>query len=236
MALPKIAAPTFELVQPSTKEKIRFRPFLVKEEKVLLIARESGERKDIFNAMKSVIASCILDEDFDINKVPLFDMEYMFLKIRAKSVDNIVKFTVDDSTDGKTYNLEINLDEVEVKFPEENDNKIMVGENLGVILRYPTPEIEDILNETNTDTDVIFTTMNHCIEQVFDDENVYQWSENSKKEKEEFIESLPIEAYNKIQKFFQQMPTLEHVVTYENSEGKTKKVIFRSLDDFFTFY
>lgn len=236
MALPKIAAPTFELTQPSTDDKIKYRPFLVKEEKALLIARESGERRDIFNAMKSVIQACVLEDEFDVNKIPMFDMEYIFLQIRAKSVDNIVKFTVDDSTDGKTYNLELNLDEVEVKFPEKNDPKIMINKDMGMILKYPTPGLESILEGEKTNVDIIFLTMMHCIDRVFDEENVYAWDANSEKEKKEFIESLPIEAYNKVHEFFSNMPSLEHVVTYENSDGVEKKVYFRSLDDFFTLY
>ena len=237
MSLPKIAAPIFELVQPSTEEKIQFRPFLVKEEKTLLIARESGERKDIFNSMKSVISSCVQNEDFDINKIPLFDMEYIFVQIRSKSVNNIIKFQVDDSTDGKTYDLEVNLDEVKVKFPKDAiDNKIKINENLGICLRYPTPEIEDLLNEKLTTTEIIFETLNFCIDYVYDEDNVYQWKDYSIKEKEEFIDSLPIETYNNVQKFFEEIPSLYHEVTYENSEGVTKKVVFRSLEDFFTFY
>jgi len=234
--LPKIAAPTFELTQPSTKKPLQFRPFLVKEEKALLIAKESGERKDIFNAMKKVIGACVLNEDFNVDKVPLFDMEYIFLKIRAKSVSNIVKFKVDDSTDKKTYDLEVDLDEVEVKFPENSDKKIMVSDSVGIVMKYLTAEISDEIDEESTDTEIIFRTMNHSIESVFDEENVYPWSDYKTKDREEFINSLSIEVYNKIQKFLDTMPSLEHVVTYTNSEGVEKKVVFRSLDDFFTFY
>ena len=234
--LPKIAAPTFELTQPSTKKPLQYRPFLVKEEKALLIAKESGERKDILNAMKKVISSCVLNEDFNVDKIPFFDMEYIFLKIRSKSVSNIVKFKVDDSTDKKTYDLEIDLDEVEVKFPENSDNKIMINDKVGIVLKYLTPEISDEIDDKNTNTEIIFKTMNHSIESVFDEENVYPWSDYNTKDKEEFINSLPIESYNKIQAFLESMPSLEHIVTYTNSEGTEKKVVFRSLDDFFTFY
>lgn len=236
MALPKIAAPTFECEQPSTKETISFRPFLVKEEKTLLIARESGERKDIFNSMKKVISSCVLNEDFNVNNIPLFDMEYLFIQIRSKSVDNIIKFQVDDSDDGKTYHLELDLDDVNVEFPENIDNKVMVNDNLGFMLKYPTPELEDVLDLKLTNTEIIFQTMNYCIDYIFDEEQVYKWSDSSPSEREEFIDSLPIDAYNKVQEFFDKMPSLHHEIIYKNSEGKTKRVVFRSLEDFFTFY
>jgi hypothetical protein len=236
MTLPKIATPTFELTQPSTGKQIQFRPFLVREEKTLLIAKESGDRQDIFNAMKQVIASCILTEGFVIDEVPLFDMEYMFLKIRSKSVSNIVKFKVDDSTDGKTYDLELDLDEVEVKFPENSDSKIMITDKVGAVMKYLTPQLSSDIDDETTDTEVIFRTLNHCIDYVFDDDNVYPWKDYSEKEREEFVNTLPIEAYNAVQKFLETMPALEHIVTYTNSEGKEKKVVFRSLDDFFTFY
>lgn len=236
MTLPKIATPTFELTQPSTGKQIQFRPFLVKEEKALLIAKESGERQDIFNSMKQVISNCVLTEGFSVDSVPLFDMEYIFLKIRSKSVNNIVKFKVDDSTDKKTYDLELDLEEVEVKFPENLESKVMVTDTVGIMLKYITPEVSDAINEETSDTEIIFHTLNHCIDYVFDEDNVYPWKDYSEKDREEFVNTLPIEAYNKVQAFIENMPSLEHIVTYTNSEGKEKKVVFRSLDDFFTFY
>ena len=236
MPLPKIAISTFECLRPSTKQPIKFRPFLVKEEKALLIAKESGERKDMLNAIKNVIAACVQDEEFDVNTIPLFDMEYLFIQIRARSVDSKIKFKVDDSTDGKTYDLELDLEEVEVKFPKETDNKVPVTDKIGFTLKYPTPEIEDQLENKTTDTDIVFATLNSCIDVVYDEDNVYKWSEYSNKDKDEFINSLPIEAYNKAQEFFESMPALEHTVKYTNSEGVEKRVVFRSLEDFFTFY
>jgi len=236
MTLPRIAVPTFECLQPSTQLPIKFRPFLVKEEKALLIAKESGERKDMLNAIKNVIAACVQDEEFSVNTIPLFDMEYLFIQIRARSIDSVIKFKVDDSTDGKTYDLELNLEDVEVTFPKETDNKVMITDNLGFTLKYPTPEIEDKLENKTTDTEIVFATLDSCIDVVFDEDNVYTWAEYSNKDKEEFINSLPIEAYNKAQEFFESMPALEHTVKYTNSLDEEKRVVFRSLEDFFTFY
>lgn len=236
MTLPKIATPTFELIQPSTKKKLQYRPFLVREEKVLLVAKESGEQRDIFNAMKTIIQSCVLTEGFNVNEIPLFDMDYIFLKIRSKSVSNIVKFNVVDSDDKKKYDLQLDLEEVEVNFPKELDTKIMISDKMGINMKYLTPEVTDLLKDDMSETDIVFTSIDHSIDYVFDEEEVYPWKEYSKKDKQEFIDSLPIAAFNKIQEFLEQTPSLEHVVKYTNSKGVEKRVVFRSLDDFFTFY
>lgn len=234
MSLPKIAAPTFELTQPSTGEKLQYRPFLVKEEKILLTAREAGERSDIFRAIKQIINNCVLNEGFDVNKIPVFDMEYLFIHLRAKSIDNVIKFQVQDSDDGQTYNLEVDLNDVEVQFPEEKHNGlIQVNENLGVKMKFPTAEISDYIKNLKTMAEVENEMLMQCIECVYDEENTYPWSKESQKEKEQFLESLPVDAYNKMQEFFNTSPYIEHVVKYNNSEEKEKKVVFRSLDDFF---
>lgn len=234
--LPKIAAPTFELTQPSTGKTIQYRPFLVKEEKSLLIARESGERKDVFNAVKQIINACVMTEGFDVNQIPLFDMEYIFINLRAKSVNNIVEFQVEDSTDGKTYDLSVDLDEVQVVFPEGHDNKVQISDKIGLVMKHPTPEISDKIANLETVAEITYQTMLSCIDYVYDEEETYPWAQSSDKERKEFLDNLPIEAYNKIQKFFETVPKIEHIVTYENSEGVEKKVVFRSLEDFFTLY
>lgn len=234
--LPKIAAPTFELTQPSTGKTIQYRPFLVKEEKSLLIARESGERKDVFNAVKQIINACVMTEGFDVNQIPLFDMEYIFINLRAKSVNNIVEFQVEDSTDGKTYDLSVDLDEVQVVFPEGHDNKVQISDKIGLVMKHPTPEISDKIANLETVAEITYQTMLSCIDYVYDEEETYPWAQSSDKERKEFLDNLPIEAYNKIQKFFETVPKIEHIVTYENSEGVEKKVVFRNLEDFFTLY
>jgi len=233
MALPKISTPTFELTQPSTGEKLIYRPFLVKEEKILLVAKESGEKIDIYNAIKSIVNNCILKEDFDVNDIPIFDMEYMFIKIRSASVGNIVKFQVIDSDDGITYDLEADLNEVEVQFPDDHDKKIMITDEVGLVLKHPTPKVSDELLDKKTLVEVTDTMINASIDQIFDGDDVFSWKQESKKDKEEFLDSLPIEAYNKIQGFFETAPKIEHVITYTNSNNKEKRVVFRDLDDFF---
>lgn len=237
MALPKIAAPTFELVQPSTGEKLQYRPFLVKEEKILLTAKEGGESSDVFRAVKQIVNNCVIDEGFDVDKIPLFDMEYIFIQIRAKSVDNMVKFQVEDSDDGIVYDLELDLNDVEVQMPEkQHDGIVKISDELGVKLKYPNSKIADELKKTKTMTEVIHEMIINSIEYVFDAENTYPWSKESRKDKDEFIESLPVDAYEEISRFFDDSPKIEHIVKYTNSQDKEKRVVFRNLDDFFTLY
>ena len=233
MALPKIATPTFELELPSTKEKLTYRPFLVKEEKVLLIAKESGEKIDIYNAIKTIVNNCVLKDGFDVNNIPIYDMEYLFIKIRSVSVGNVVKFQVVDSNDGITYDLELDLEEVVVQFPEGHDSKIMITDEIGLTLSHPTPAISDKIMDAKSMVELSDKTLDACIETIYDAEDVYAWKQQSKKDKEDFIDSLPVEAYNKIQEFFATAPKIEHIVTYTNSEGTEKKVVFRDLEDFF---
>lgn len=232
--LPKIAAPTFEVLQPSTKKKLTIRPFLVKEEKILLMAKESGEQTDIYMAIKQIINNCVLTEGFNVNDIPIFDMEYLFIKLRAISVSNIVKFKVEDSTDGIEYNLQLDLNEVEVKYPENHSKKIAITDEVGLVMKYPTPAISEKLKEVKSVVDIAETTISESIDYVYDENDTYLWAQATPKEKKEFLDNLTIDAYNKIQEFFNTSPMIEHIVYYTNSEGKEKKVYFRDLNDFFT--
>lgn len=237
MTLPVIVAPTFELTQPSTQKKLTYRPFLVKEEKILLMARESNDRADMLRAIKQIIANCIQNEDFDVNTLPLYDMEYIFIQLRAKSVDNIVHFNVNDSDDGKQYDLELDLNDVNVIFPDEPHNGIVkINDEFSMKLFHPNASISESLTKMNDTKDVAMQLILNCVECVFDDENVYPWKTSSNKEKEVFIDSLSHAAFEEIQKFFETSPKIEHVVTYKNSLDVEKKVYFRNLDDFFTLY
>lgn len=233
MALPKIQTASFELTQPSNKKTLNYRPFVVKEEKILMMARESGERKDMFQAVKQIVNNCVIDPDFSVDEATLFDLEYIFLKLRAVSIDNIVKFQVQDSNDGILYDLEVNLNEVEVTYPEEVNNTVTFGDNMGLTLSWPNPTIAERLANLETVTEIGFETIKHCIDTVYDEEDVYSWKEVSEKEKEEFIDNLPLDTYKKIESFFEAIPRIEHVVNYTNSEGTEKKVVFRQLEDFF---
>jgi hypothetical protein len=234
MSLPKIAHPTFDLIQPSTGEKLLYRPFLVKEEKILLIAKESGDKHDIHNAIKQIVNNCVIKENFDVNKIPIFDMEYIFINIRAKSVSNIIEFKVEDSTDELEYSFELNLDEVEVQFDESHNKKIQVNDTIGIMMKYPNAEIGDKILNMKSMTDITFETIMQSIDYVYDEESVYPWHETSLKEKEEFLDTLDRKAFENIINFFGTMPKIEHVIEYENSKQEKKRIVFRNLEDFFT--
>jgi hypothetical protein len=232
--LPKLSNPVFEIKQPSTGDALMVRPFLVKEEKILLLAKESGDQNDVYNAIKQIINNCVVTEGFDVDTIPIFDMEYIFIKLRAASVSNIVKFKVQDSTDGIEYDLELDLNDVEVQFPENHDKKIMITDDVGIIMKYPTPALSEKLKDAMNEVDVTNSTILASVDLIFDEEETYSWSQSTPQEQTDFIDNLPIDAYKKIQSFFETSPKIEHIVEYTNSEGKVKKVMFRDLSDFFT--
>lgn len=234
MALPKINTPTFETILPSTGDKIFYRPFLVKEEKILLVAKETGETNEVYNAIKQVINNCVMHDAFNIDMCTTFDLEYLFIKIRSVSVGNIVKFKVEDSDDGIEYDLQLDLNEVEVIMPENVDKKVMLDGDVGLMMRYPTPQVSEKIKDMKDVNDITYQLVKECIESVFDEEEVYAWNQTSEAEKDTFLEMLPVESYKQISKFFQQMPKIEHVVEYTNSNGQKKKAVFRNLNDFFT--
>ena len=140
---------------------------------------------------------------------------------------------MNDSTDGQTYDLEVDLNDIQVNFPENHEKKIMITDEIGMVMKYPTPAISEKLKTAKSITDITSTTIQECIEYVFDEEDTYPWSQSTPKEREEFLDQLPIDAYNKIQNFFETSPSIEHIVTYINSENTEKKVVFRDLNDFF---
>jgi len=236
MALPKLNTPTYELEVPSTDDKIKYRPFLVKEEKILLMAMESKENAQIINAVKDIVSSCTF-EKLNVATMPMFDMEYIFLNIRAKSVGEVSKLKILCPDDKKTYaSVELDLTKVEVQVGDEHSNKIELTDDMGLIMTYPTIDsflesgIEDI--NANNMLDVIGT----CILQIYEQkgEKVYQAKDQTKKELTEFIESMNSNQFKKLQSFFDTMPKLTHTIKVKNP--KTKKssdVKLTGLNDFF---
>lgn len=235
MSLPKIKHPTFELKLPSTGEYITYRPFLVKEEKILLIAKESGEGLDVYRAIRQVVQNCVVaPEDFDAGQIAAFDLDYLFIKIRANSVGNIVEFKVEDSGDGIEYDLSLDLNDVEVSFPAEKpDPNIPVTKDISIKLKYPSVSVSEKISKESTVTDINVAMIKESIELIFNKDDAWKWSEATEEEKNEFIESIPAACFHKIQDFFINSPKIEYVVKYVNSQNKEKKVIFRTLDDFF---
>lgn len=235
MSLPKLSYPTFEVTVPSSGDKIKFRPFLVKEEKILLIAQTGGDAKEILNAIKQVVNNCIVTEKFDVEKLTTFDLEYIFIKLRSKSVNNVIKLSYRDGEDDEVYDFEVDLDKVEMKMDPEHSNKIKINdEGLGMILKYPRTDMIEKIGKVDTEIDVFFEVLKYCIEKVYDAENVYDTKEYEAKDIEEFIQSLDVNTFKQIQRFFETTPKLYYEMEYKNKLGKDKKIVLQNLTDFFT--
>ncbi|QMP83951.1 MAG: hypothetical protein [Caudoviricetes sp.] len=232
--LPKIEHPTYKIKIPSTQKNQSFRPFLVKEEKLLLIAKESGNETDILTAIKQVVTNCSLDKNLDTNKLSIFDLEYVFLKIRAFSIDNIVKIAYRDDEDETVYNFEVNLNDVNVKFPKKTKETIKITENIGLILKYPSASLYDDQEFLNTENNHYFELILKCVDKIYFDEEVYEVKDIPKKELEEFIENLKVDVFKQVNEFLTNAPRIEHVLSYTNKNGSKREIYLNSLNDFFT--
>lgn len=234
MSLPKIDKPTFTMIVPSQKKEVRFRPFLVKEEKILLIAQQGGTDKEMIDALKQILANCVVESGFNVNDLTTFDLEYMFLKLRAKSVSNVIKVSYQDIEDDKIYDFDIDLDTIEVEFDPEHENKIEISDGIGMIMRDPSVNIvNDIPAEAN-EIEVADHLIRNCIDKVYDAENVYSMAEHSDEEIEEFIDNLDVATYEKLNKFFETLPKMKHVLNYTNERGTERQIVLSGLRDFFT--
>jgi len=237
MSLPKPSVPTYELVVPSTKKTIKYRPFLVKEEKILLIAMESQDEKMIRDSVIQILKECILSKEVKIEQLAMFDVEYIFLKIRSKSVGEKIqmKFTCKD--DGKTQvEYELDLEQVEVKFPKGHDSKINLTENGGLVMKYPGFEqfIKTQFLQKEQNTEEIFEIVVDCIEKIYDNNEVWESISLTKKDIMEYIENLTSKQFAKIQDFFVTMPLLSHTVKVINPNTKVESVYqIEGLSNFF---
>ena len=236
MALPKLTTPTYELEIPSTDEKISFRPFLVKEEKILLMAMESGKNADVVNAVKQIVSQCTFNK-LKVGTMPMFDIEYIFLNIRSKSVGEISKLRMLCPDDKKTYtDVEVNLEEVKVQVNDDHTNKIELGNKMGMIMTYPTIDsfTETGLQEINASN--MTSLISGCIMQIYEDdgEKVYEAKDQTQKELQEFIESMNTSQFKKVQHFFDSMPRLKHDIEVKNPKTKkVTKITLSGLNDVF---
>ena len=236
MALPKLTTPTYELEVPSTDEKIKYRPFLVREEKILLIALESGANKDIIGAVKEIVSECTFGK-VDLGVLPMFDVEYIFLNIRAKSVGEISTLRLLCPDDGETYaNVDVNLSDVQVHVDEDHNNKIELTDEMGIIMTYPNIDSYTDSGITDITAANMLDVIGTCILQIYDKkgEEVFEAKDQTKKELTEFIEQLNTKQFQDVQKFFDTMPKLKHEIEIENPKTKVKtKVALQGLNDFF---
>ena len=238
MPLPKIATPTYELDLPSTGQSVNYRPFLVKEEKVLVIALESEDSKQITSAIKAVLKNCILTKGIKVESLPTFDIEFLFLNIRGKSVGEDIEVNIICPDDEETQvPVSIDLDEIQVEKSEEHSNQIKLDTNLMMEMKYPS--LEQFIksnfdfNDTNQ-MDQSFQLIASCIDKIYSDEEVWATADCTKKEVNEFLESMNSAQFKEIEKCFETMPKLKHDIKVKNPKtGVESDVVLEGLASFF---
>ena len=234
MALPKLDTPTYSLVLPSTGQEIKYRPFLVKEQKLLMMAQESKEQTNIAETMSNVISSCTFNT-VDTQQTPLFDIEYIFLKVRSKSVGETQQIRVLCPDDSETYgNVTVNLDEIEVQMTEGHTNEINLTDKIKIIMKYP--QLKDMRGLDSIDTtqmEQIFAVMKHCVWEVHDGDKVYNRVDITDKDIEDFIDSFDNQQLESILNFFTTMPKLRHAVKVTNPKTKVEsELVLEGLESF----
>ena len=238
MPLPKIATPTYELELPSTGETIQYRPFLVKEEKLLVIALESEDNKQITTAIKTVIKNCILTKNVKVESLPTFDIEFLFLNIRGKSVGEELDINIICPDDGETeVPVKINLDDIQVQKNDEHTNRIKLDDSIMMEMKYPSLD-QFIKNNFDFDNknamDQSFELIGSCIDKIYTEDEVWATADVSKKELNEFLESMNSSQFKDIEKFFETMPKLSHTIKVTNPNTQVEsEVVLEGLASFF---
>tara|TARA_B100001094_G_scaffold327296_1_gene385143 strand:+ start:4378 stop:5094 length:717 start_codon:yes stop_codon:yes gene_type:complete len=237
MPLPKISTPTFELELPSTGQTIKYRPFLVKEEKVLLFALESENTKQITNAVKTVIKNCISTKGIKVEDLPTFDIEYLFLNIRGKSVGEELDVNLICPDDGQTsVPVKINVEDIEVQKPEGHTTQIKVTDEVMLEMKYPSLNqfIKENFQAEGNDAEKSFDMIASCVSQVFTEDEVWTAEDCTKKEIVEFLEQMNSTQFRKIEKFFATMPKLSHTISIKNPNTNIEsEVVLEGLASFF---
>ena len=238
MPLPKIATPTYELELPSTGKTIKYRPFLVKEEKVLVIALESEDTKQITNAIKAVLKNCVLTKGIKVENLPTFDIEFLFLNIRGKSVGEEIEVNIVCPDDGETnVPVFIDLDSIQVERDDDHTNQIKLDDDLMMEMKYPSLE-QFIKNnfdfQEGNQMDQSFELIATCIDKIYNEDEVWATADCTKKEVKEFLESMNSSQFKEIEKFFESMPKLKHTIEVTNPNTKVKsEVVLEGLASFF---
>ena len=240
MPLPKINTPTYELVLPSTGKKIKYRPFLVREEKILIMAMESEDMTEITNAIVQILSDCILSKDVKVEQLATFDIEYLFLNVRAKSVGETVDVSITCPDDGETQvEMSINIDTIKVQKTRGHKNIIKLDDELSMKLRYPSLEqfVENNFETAEGTSEVgqSLSMITSCVDMIYNAEESWEASDYSKKELDEFIEQLNTKQFKQIEKFFTTMPKLSHKIMVKNpSTGVESEVVLEGLASFFS--
>jgi hypothetical protein len=232
MALPKLDSPTYETELPSTGKKIKYRPFLVKEQKILMMAQESDKQDEMMASIGQLINTCTFGE-IDAPNSPIFDIEYIFLKIRGKSVGEKVKIMVTCPDDGKTkVPVNVNLEDINVQMTIGHTNELKISDNIKMVMKYPM--LKDVLNSKSTNTtEQVFDIMEQCVYEVHDGDKIYQRVDITTKDIRDFVDSFNTEQFKLVTEFFESMPKLRHVVNVTNPNTKVKnEITIEGLDSF----
>ena len=238
MPLPKVSTPTYELEIPSIKKTVKYRPFLVKEEKILIIAMESEDPKQITEAVKDVISNCIITKGVKVDSLATFDIEYLFLNIRGKSVGETAEVLITCQDDGETQvPVTINLDDIKVEVSKEHTSDIKLDDNLSVRMKYPSIQEfikNNFIRNDQISVDDTFGVITSCIEQIYNEEESWSASDCTKKELTDFLESLSSKQFKNIEKFFETMPKLSHTINVKNPNTDVEnKIVLEGLTSFF---
>lgn len=234
MPLPKIKHPIFEFTIPSINKKEPFRPFLVKEEKILLMAKSSEDPSDILRAVKQVVNNCAINDSFNVDKLAIFDIEYLFIQLRSISVNNVVKLSYRDNEDQEIYDFEIDLKGVKVKFPEKIDRVIKITDKTGIQMKYPAASIFDDKEFFGAGDDAYYELIIRCLDKIYDEDDIFDPEDYTREEIEEFLNDLSVDVFEKIQEFMNNVPKVYHKLEYKNKNGNDRVIELTSLTDFFT--
>ena len=242
MPLPKINTPTYELTLPSNKKKIRYRPFLVREEKILVLAMESNDQKQITDAIIQIIGDCLITKNIDVTKLPTFDIEYLFLNVRSKSVGETVEVNITCPDDGKTtVETSINIDDIKVVKNKDHNLIVQLDDKYSMKLKYPTLDqfVENNFDfemaEPKESVSAAMSMLSTCIDMIYDQEESWVASESTKEELDEFIDQLNTKQFQEVEQFFRTMPKLTHKLKVKNPQtGVESEVVLEGLASFFS--
>lgn len=230
MSLPKIELPIFEISLPSNDKIVKVRPFTVREEKILLIANETKQPKEVVESIIQVVNNCLM-EDVNVEELAIVDLEYIFIQLRSRSVSNETQIVLRDNEDNQRREFTVNLDEIKIDKPEQVNNVVMINDTVGVTLQYPNVKMLSQVGEIGLQTSD--TVLMYCIKNVFDQENVYEKNNMTDEELLEFINNLTTKSTNKMNEFFQSVPVMYYNIKYTNDNGKEVNYRLQGINDFF---
>jgi hypothetical protein len=232
MALPKIDLPIFEGVLPSTGEKIKYRAFTVKEEKILLVAQEAEDSSQLIVAIKQVVNNCLIDKD--VSELAMFDLEYVILAIRSKSVDNAIQFAIRDPETDEQIELEFDIEELKVETKEGHTNEVKISDEYTLFLKYPTIDQYIAISEMDPNDPLLnYVILISCLDKVASEDEVYEFKNYTQAEIDEFMEGVSANVVKGIEEFFSSMPKLRHEIKYKNKNGKEGVFVVQGLNTFF---